>query len=203
MPRLVLATTNPGKIAELRALLAACDWEIVTPTDVGVRVDVDETGATYEENARLKALAYARAAGLPALADDSGLEVDALAGAPGVHSARFGGADMPHAEKIRLLLARLQDVPDERRGARFRAVIVVALPDGRTYAAEGVCAGRIARAPRGEGGFGYDPIFLVEGGTRTMAELTPAEKNRLSHRARAAAGACRILHNLARNGTST
>lgn len=208
MPKLLLATTNPGKIREFENLLAGCGWEIVTPAAAGVALNVEETGDTYEENARLKAEAFARAAGLTALADDSGLEVDALDGAPGVHSARYAGPETPHADKIAVLLTHLRDVPDARRTARFRAVIVIATPDGHAFRAEGVCAGRIARAPRGAGGFGYDPIFLVDGapvggsageaGTRTMAELSSAEKNRISHRARAAAAACAILRELAR-----
>lgn len=197
MPRLLLATTNPGKIRELRALLAGCGWEILTPQDIGLTLQVEEIGQTYADNARLKAEAYARASGLVALADDSGLEVDALGGAPGLHSARYAGQDTTHADKMGVLLAELRDVPDERRTARFRAVIVIATPDGRAFTCEGVCEGRIARAPRGAGGFGYDPIFLVEGGSRTMAELPAEEKNRISHRARAAAAACAVLRKLA------
>ncbi|MER3419231.1 MAG: non-canonical purine NTP pyrophosphatase [Chloroflexota bacterium] len=197
MPRLLLATTNPGKIRELRALLAGCGWEILTPQDIGLTLHVEETGQTYAENARRKAQGYARASGLVALADDSGLEVDALGGAPGVHSARYAGQDTTDADKMGMLLAELREVPDERRTARFRAVIVIATPDGRTFQSEGVCEGRIAHAPRGAGGFGYDPIFLVEGGSRTMAELSAEEKNRISHRARAAAAACAVLQRLA------
>ncbi len=203
MPRLLLATTNPGKIRELRDLLAGCGWEILTPLDMGLTLHVEETGQTYAENARLKAEAYARASGLVALADDSGLEVDALGGAPGLHSARYAGQDTTHADKMEALLAELRDVPDERRTARFRAVIVIATPDGRTFQAEGVCEGRIARAPRGAGGFGYDPIFLIAGGSRTMAELTAEEKNRVSHRARAAAAACAMLRELAHECTES
>jgi XTP/dITP diphosphohydrolase len=197
MLRLLLATTNPGKICELRALLAGCGWEILTPQDIGLTLQVEEIGQTYADNARRKAEAYARASGLVALADDSGLEVDALGGAPGLHSARYAGQDTTHADKMGMLLAELRDVPDEQRTARFRAVIVIATPDGRTFQTEGVCEGRIARAPRGAGGFGYDPIFLVEGGSRTMAELPAEEKNRISHRARAAAAACAVLRKLA------
>jgi XTP/dITP diphosphohydrolase len=203
MPRLLLATTNPGKIRELRDLLAGCGWEILTPLDMGLTLHVEETGQTYAENARLKAEAYARASGLVALADDSGLEVDALGGAPGLHSARYAGQDTTHADKMEALLAELRDVPDERRTARFRAVIVIATPDGRTFQAEGVCEGHIARAPRGAGGFGYDPIFLIAGGSRTMAELTAEEKNRVSHRARAAAAACAMLRELAHECTES
>ncbi len=185
MPRLLLATTNPGKIRELRDLLAGCGWEILTPLDMGLTLHVEETGQTYAENARLKAEAYARASGLVALADDSGLEVDALGGAPGLHSARYAGQDTTHADKMEALLAELRDVPDERRTARFRAVIVIATPDGRTFQAEG------------------DPIFLIAGGSRTMAELTAEEKNRVSHRARAAAAACAMLRELAHECTES
>jgi XTP/dITP diphosphohydrolase len=193
MPTLLLATTNPGKVREFRDLLDGCGWEIVTPADAGLSLEVEETGASYAENARLMARAFAAASGLPALADDSGLEIDALGGEPGVHSARYAGRDTTHARKIELLLDRLRDVDDAERTARFRAVITVAFPDGREFQTEGVCEGRITRAPRGEGGFGYDPIFLVGAGPLTMAELAAAEKNRISHRARAAAEACRIL----------
>lgn len=196
-PRLLLATTNQGKIREFRELLTGCGWTLVTPAEAGVALDVDETGTTYEANARLKADAFVRAFGLPCLADDSGLEIDALDGGPGLHSARYAGQDTTHADKISLLLANLREVPEERRTARFRAVIVLAMPDGRTFVTEGISEGRIARAPRGDGGFGYDPIFLVEGDGRTMAELPTAEKNRISHRARAAVVACAILRELA------
>ena len=200
MPKLLLATNNPGKVREFRELLAGCGWEIVAPADVGIAMEVEETGTTYEENARLKAEAFARASGLAALADDSGLEVDALGGAPGVYSARYAGRGTTHRDKIEVLLDALRDVSDDGRTARFRAVIVVALPDGRRFTSEGVCEGRIARAPRGAGGFGYDPIFLVGGGPRTMAEFPADEKNRVSHRARAATTACNILRELAHDG---
>lgn len=203
MPPLLLATTNPGKIREFRELLAGCGWELVTPAEAGVQLEVEETGHTYEANARLKVEAFLRASGMTTLADDSGLEVDALDGAPGLHSARYAGHDTTHVDKMRVLLAGLRGVPDERRTARFRAVIVIAAPDGRRWHAEGVCEGRIADAPRGAGGFGYDPIFLVDGGPATMAELPAAEKNRVSHRARAAAAACDILRRLAHEDTDT
>ena len=200
MRKLLLATNNPGKVREFRELLAECGWEIVAPADVGIALEVEETGTTYEENALLKAEAFSQASGMAALADDSGLEVDALGGAPGVYSARYAGRDTTHRDKIEVLLHTLRDVPDDRRTARFRAVIVVALPDGRRFTSEGVCEGRIAYAPRGDGGFGYDPIFLVTGGPRTMAEISADEKNRISHRARAAAAMCEILRKLAHDG---
>lgn len=190
MNRLLVATSNPGKLRELRALLADLGLEVLGPGDVGLALEVEETGTTFVANAVLKARAFAAAAGLPALADDSGLEVDALDGRPGVHSARWvAGTD---ADRVAALLARLAAVPAAARGARFRSVAALAWPDGRVATAEGAVEGRIAFAPRGAGGFGYDPIFLVEDGghdgRRTMAELPPEEKNRLSHRARAVAG---------------
>lgn len=190
-PRLLLATGNPGKLRELRALLAGAGWEVLSPGDLGLEdLAVDETGATLEANALLKARAFAAAAGLPTLADDSGLEVEALGGAPGVHSARWvPGSD---ADRVAALLARLADCPPGGRGAAFHAVLALVWPDGRTLLAEGRVRGRIAPAPRGEGGFGYDPVFLVEDGgldgERTMAELLPQEKAALSHRARAMQG---------------
>lgn len=189
-PRLLAATTNPGKLREFRALLADLDLEVVSPADIGLSLDVAETGVTFEENARLKALAYAAAADLPALADDSGLAVDALDGFPGVASARWvAGTD---ADRVAALLARLADVPAERRSARFRAVAALAWPGGRVETAEGKVEGRLATSPRGAGGFGYDPIFLLEDagyrGEVTTAELTAEEKNRLSHRGRAVRG---------------
>ena len=200
MPRLLLATNNAGKLAELRALLAPAGWTALHPAGLGLRLDVEETGSTYAENATLKAQAFAGAANLLALGDDSGLEVDALGGRPGLRSARYGGADMPHDEKIRLLLKELADVPDERRTARFRAVVVIAAPDGRTWQAEGTVEGRIAHAPRGAGGFGYDPIFLLPERGQTMAELADAEKSELSHRARAVRAALPYLDQLLRAG---
>lgn len=185
MNRLLLATTNPGKIREFRDLLAGSGWDIVTPHDLDLSLTVEETGRTYAENAILKAQAFAAASGLPTLADDSGLEVDALGGAPGVHSARYGGPDLTDAERVQVLLRVLHDIPEERRTARFRAVVVVALPDGRIFQAEGTVEGRIAHQPRGSNGFGYDPVFLVPERGLTTAELAPSEKNRISHRARA------------------
>jgi XTP/dITP diphosphohydrolase len=190
MTRLLVATTNPGKLRELTALLADLGLELVTPVDVGLDLDVAETGGTFAANAVLKARAFAAAGALPALADDSGLEVDALDGFPGVQSARWvPGSD---ADRVAALLARLAGVPAPRRTARFRSVAALAWPDGHAETADGHVEGRIALAPRGSGGFGYDPVFLVEdgghAGDRTMAELPPDEKNRLSHRARAVAG---------------
>lgn len=193
MKRLLLATTNPGKVREFQDLLASCGWELVTPQELDIRLDVKETGRTYAENARLKAQAFAEASGLITLADDSGLEVDALGGAPGIHSARYGGPGLTDEERVQLLLRALEGVPDEQRTARFQAVIAIATPDGRVYEAVGTVEGRIVQEPRGADGFGYDPVFFLPERGQTMAELPPAEKNRISHRARAAQQARLIL----------
>ena len=193
MPQLLLATNNAGKVAEFRQLLDGCGWEIVTPAEIGLNIDVDETGQTYAENATLKAVAYARASGLTSLADDSGLEVDALDGRPGVLSARYAGADRTDAERAEALLTELRDVADERRTARFRCVIAIASGEDRVELAEGAVEGRIVREPRGESGFGYDPIFLLPERGLTMAELPAGEKHRVSHRGAAAREARVIL----------
>jgi XTP/dITP diphosphohydrolase len=184
--RFVLATANPDKAAEIEQILveAGAPVELVARPE-GVP-DVDETGTTLEDNARLKAVALVEATGLPAIADDTGLEVDALGGAPGVYSARFAGPDATDADNCRHLLARLADVPAERRTARFVTVAIARWPDGREVAAVGTVEGRITEAPRGAGGFGYDPVFVAgEAGGATFAELTPAEKHAISHRGRA------------------
>jgi XTP/dITP diphosphohydrolase len=179
--RLVLATANPDKAAEIVAVLAGSGIEPV-PRPAGVP-DVDETGATLEENARLKAVALCRATGLPALADDTGLEVAALGGAPGVLSARYAGEGATYAANVAKLLAALAGVDD--RAARFRTVCVVAFPDGREVVADGAVDGTIAIAPQGDGGFGYDPVFVpAEGDGRTFGQMGP-EKHDISHRGRA------------------
>lgn len=182
MPLLFLATNNPGKVEELRSLLASLPTlQITTPDDLGLRLEVDENGQTYAENASLKALAFAQAGGLPALADDSGLEVEALGGRPGLHSARIAPTA---AERRALLLTWLSEKPRPWK-ARFCSTLCLALPGGQVHVVEGICEGEISPEERGTGGFGYDPIFVVEGMQRTMAELTLEEKNRLSHRAKA------------------
>jgi XTP/dITP diphosphohydrolase len=187
LKRLLIATNNPGKVREYEELLVDLkSVELTRPAQEGLTLEVEETGATFEENARLKALAFARASGLLTLADDSGLEVDALDGAPGVHSARYAGPGATDADRCRKLLAALAGVPSGQRSARFRCVVALAEPSGIVYIADGTCEGEIGHIPRGEHGFGYDPIFLVAGyGGRTMAELDPAVKNRISHRGRA------------------
>lgn len=182
--RVVLATANPDKVREIEAILAGTGVVLVPrPPEVP---DVDETGETLEDNARLKAEALASATGLPALADDTGLEVDALGGAPGVRSARYAGPAATYEDNVWALLAALARAADDDRRARFRTVALLRRPDGREVVAEGAVEGAIALSPRGEGGFGYDPVFVpAEGDGRTFAEMTPQEKNDLSHRGRA------------------
>lgn len=185
MSAFVLATANPDKAAEIVAVLedAGAPVELTPrPTDVP---EVVEDGITLEDNARLKAVALCQATGQPAIADDTGLEVDALGGAPGVHTARFAGAAATYADNVALLLRRLEDVPRELRTARFATVAIARWPDGREIAAYGDVEGRIAESPRGDGGFGYDPVFVpTEGDGRTFAEMDD-EKHALSHRGRA------------------
>jgi XTP/dITP diphosphohydrolase len=193
--RLLLATTSAKKIAELRQILFALPLDLVTPLDLGLDMDPEETGSTFEENAQIKAQAFARASGLPSLADDSGLEVDALGGDPGVHSKRYAGPSATDADRIALLLQRLHDIPDERRTARFRCVMALATPESVAGTVEGTCEGHIAHSPRGAYGFGYDPIFVLPDTGRTMAELSAEEKNLISHRGRAGLAARRLIEN--------
>jgi XTP/dITP diphosphohydrolase len=195
MPTLLLATTNEHKLSEYRTILRDLPFTLLSLRDVQLDMDVEETGTTFAENALLKARAYAQAANMLALADDSGLEIDALGGAPGVYSARFAGRETPYAERFRLILAQLQDVPVSQRTARFRCAIALAEPSGYTRVVEGTIEGRIAESPRGENGFGYDPIFLVPEYGKTTAEMAPEEKHRISHRGRAAEAARRLLEN--------
>lgn len=184
-PVLLVATRNRGKLRELRALLPLAGVALRGLDELPDAPAVEETGDSYLANAQLKAHALARHAQLPALADDSGLEVDVLHGAPGVRSARFAGAGASDADNIALLLERLRGVPPAQRSARFRAVIVIAHPDGREISSTGACAGVIAAAPRGTAGFGYDPIFYYPPLARTFAEIDAQTKNRISHRAQA------------------
>jgi XTP/dITP diphosphohydrolase len=197
-PRLLIATNNPGKAAEYRELLGDVGWELVTPRDVGLHLEVEESGRDYAENAKIKAATFAKASGLVALADDSGIEVDALGGAPGPLSARFGGEGISDGERVALLLERLVGVPPEGRSARFRCVIAVARPEGQVDLFEGRCEGRVAVEPRGKSGFGYDPVFFLPDRGLTMAELPPQEKNAVSHRGRAARQAKAFLEGLLR-----
>ncbi|HYM71201.1 MAG TPA: RdgB/HAM1 family non-canonical purine NTP pyrophosphatase [bacterium] len=183
--RLLLATRNAGKAREIGAIYARLHLEILTLDAYPAVGELPERGTTYAENAASKAAAAAAAAGLVALADDSGIEVDALDGAPGPHSRRLLGDDATDDDRNRRMLELLEDVPDGLRTARYRAVVAIALPGGETRVFEGTCEGTVARAPRGGGGFGYDPLFVAMPDGRTMAELSFDEKNRISHRARA------------------
>jgi len=199
MSRILVATQNAGKLEEIQALLDSLPVELVTPAQLDLDLAIDETGGTYAENAALKAVGYARASGLPSLADDSGLEVDALAGQPGLHSARFapwpGASD---ADRRRLLLEKLQLKP-RPWSARFRCVVAIAGPSGEVQFAQGVCPGEVIPEERGDNGFGYDPIFFIPEVEKTMAELDMAEKNTLSHRGRAVRAAIPILLQILKN----
>lgn len=179
--RVVLATRNRGKLAELRRILGDLDVELVPADELGLD-DVEETGDTFEANALLKARAAADEAGLPAMADDSGLVVDALDGAPGVRSARFAGEHGDDEANNAKLLDELEDVPDDERSARFVCAAALVTPDGRQWVRHGTMEGRIVREPRGDGGFGYDPLFVGEGETRTNGELPAEVKDARSHR---------------------
>jgi len=191
--RVVLATLNPGKVRELASLLGDLPIELLSLAEIPRASLPAETGATYVENALIKARAARRLTGLAALADDSGLEVDALDGAPGLHSARFGGPGLDDAGRVALLLERLGSVPAGSRTARFRCVIALVDEAGGERTVEGVVEGEIAAAPRGTGGFGYDPVFLYPPLARTFGELSDSEKERLSHRALAARAARALL----------
>ncbi len=185
MQKILIATHNVGKLREFSSMFARTPFELVSLSDVSIDVDVDETGATYAENATLKAETYARLSGLPTLADDSGLEVDGLNGEPGVRSARYAGEDANDDDRIAFLLQKLNNIPREKWTARFRCVIALTRPDGPVELHEGRCEGVITDRPRGASGFGYDPLFYVPEISRTMAELSFDEKNRVSHRGRA------------------
>ncbi len=195
LPPILLATNNPGKVREFRRLLEPFGFDVCTPADAGASLDVDETGSTYGENALLKAQAFADAGRCLALADDSGIEVDALNGGPGMYSARYGGPELDDAGRVALLLRELEGVPPPRRGARYRAVVALAWPrsDSREPVTfEGVQEGSIGVSPRGKRGFGYDPVFLVDE-HRTQAEVDDAEKDRISHRGQAVRAAAEWL----------
>jgi XTP/dITP diphosphohydrolase len=194
-PQVLIATTNKGKQREYRELLAELKAELVFPNDIGLDLEVDEDGATYRENAAKKALAFCRASGLVSMADDSGLEVEALGGEPGVRSSRYAGEGADDPRRRAFLLEKLRDAPDPRK-ARFVCVIAVAVTGGGVEYAEGECPGEITFAERGANGFGYDPVFQLTDRTVTMAELPADEKNRISHRARAAQAAIPILKRL-------
>lgn len=181
----IIATKNEKKLLELDRILAPLGIQAKTAHSLGLELeDVEETGTTFEENAALKAQAACKATGLPAVADDSGLEVDALGGAPGIYSARYAGEGATDAQRIEKLLGELDNVAEEKRTARFVSAVCCAFPDGSLLTVRGDCEGKVAFSPAGMGGFGYDPIFVVEGG-RSFAELTKEEKDAISHRGNA------------------
>jgi XTP/dITP diphosphohydrolase len=186
-PRIALATHNPHKLRELGRICGSwpTEWVSVDTDDPSGFPDVEETGATYLDNARLKAEAVAGALGLPALADDSGIEVDALGGAPGPRSARYAGEHASDEENLRALIQAIRGIPASGRSARYRCVAALAWPNGRFEHVDGTCEGTLRTSPAGGGGFGYDPIFVPIGREVTMAELTDEEKDRISHRGRA------------------
>ena len=184
--KVVLASHNKKKMVELQAILSRMGVEVISQADVGLDLEPEETGTTFEENARIKARAVMEAAGLPAIADDSGLMVDALNGEPGVYSARYGGEGLDDTGRWQLLLKNMAG--EENRACKFVSVICCAFPDGTEVMARGECPGVLAQGPAGEGGLGYDPIFYLPQLGKTMAQLTPEEQNKISHRARALAG---------------
>ncbi len=193
---LLLATNNKGKVREYKSLLQGIPQKLVTPEEAGIVLDVDETGGSLGENARLKATAFSERSNLLTLADDSGLEVDALGGEPGPLSARYAGEGASDKQRVDYLLSRLKDIPWEKRTARFRCVIAIARPQGEVILCNGECRGFIAFEPRGEKGFGYDPIFYLPDLDKTMAELPLEIKNRISHRGQAARKAVEVLKRL-------
>ncbi len=186
MRALLVATTNRHKLEEYRSIFVDLPYQLLSLSDIKLDLDVEETGTTFQENAELKALAYAHASGILSLADDSGLEIDALGGAPGVYSARFAGVDTSYEERFRILFEQLSGLPPEKRAARFRCVITIAEPSGYHRSVEGSIEGTITDAPYGMNGFGYDPIFLVPELGKTTAEIPPEQKNKISHRGQAA-----------------
>lgn len=196
MPELLLATNNQGKLREYRSLLGGVSYCVVTPAELGITAAPDESGSSFEENARLKAIFFARKSGQITLADDSGLEVDALGGEPGPLSARYAGEGASDRDRVNYLLSRLKNVPWERRSARFRCVIAIAIPGGEVIICEGECQGCITFEPRGAEGFGYDPVFYLSELDKTMAELPLEIKNQVSHRGKAARKAYHVLEKL-------
>lgn len=193
MVKLLVASNNQGKVREYQALLEGLPFLLTTLRDAGITMTVDEVGSSYQENARLKAETYSRLSGLLTLADDSGLEVAALGDEPGPRAARYAGENASDGERVSYLLAKLHDVPWEQRKARFRCVIALAMPGDGVEICQGECDGYIALKPKGEKGFGYDPVFYLPELGKTMAELSLEAKNRISHRARAAKCARAVL----------
>lgn len=196
MYKLLLATNNQGKIRELSSLLGSDSWGFTIPAKEGVNLEIKEMGSIFEENASAKAAAYAKASNLISIADDSGLEVEALNGEPGVRSARYAGEGASDQKRIDYLLARLSGVPWEERKARFRCVIAIAFPNGNVELCQGECSGIIGLETKGQNGFGYDPAFFLPELGKTMAELRPEEKNRISHRGKAAWEAKKVLEKI-------
>ncbi|AHF07971.1 XTP/dITP diphosphatase [Desulfitobacterium metallireducens] len=194
--KILLATQNQGKVKELQEMLSDASIEVLSLRDIPDWEEVEETGSTFAENAAIKAHAAAERTGYIVLADDSGLEVDALGGAPGVFSARYAGEPKDDERNNDKLLERLQEIPDEERTGRFRCALVIATPEGQEFLTEGTVEGRILRVRRGQEGFGYDPLFFIPDFGRTMAELTMIQKNKVSHRAQAMQKAIPILKDL-------
>ena len=185
MDKIVFATTNTGKIKEIKEILADFDVEVFSMEEMNINTDVEENGTTFEENSLIKARAISKLTGLPALADDSGLEVDYLNGEPGIYSARYLGRDTDYDYKNNYIIDKLKDVKDNERSARFVCVISLVLPDGREFIKKGVMEGRIGYEIKGENGFGYDPIFYLPEYGKTSAEISGEEKNKISHRGKA------------------
>ena len=196
MPKLLLASSNLGKIREYRLLLGDLGYQIVTLSEQGISKVITESGNTYEQNAEMKATTYAKLSQLITLADDSGLEVDALHGKPGIHSARFAGKNATDTDRVTKLLAMMDDIPWDRRTAHFKCVIAIATPEGKLRLCQDKCRGIIAFEAKGENGFGYDPIFHLPELAKTLAELPLELKNQLSHRGQAAQRARKILNQL-------
>ena len=195
--KLVIATKNQHKVREILQVLSPAGVDsILTLNDYPDIPDIPETGSSFEENAAIKAETVSQYTGLPSLADDSGLVVDALDGEPGIYSARYGGEGLNDTERFMLLLEKMKEVPRPERAARFVCAMVLSFPDGESYTRTGICEGRIAIAPGGEHGFGYDPVFYLDKYNKTMAQLPPAEKNRISHRAHALKGIATVLESL-------
>ena len=193
---IVVATKNKGKIKEIKEVLKGIDAEILSIDEIGLEIEVEEDGRTYSENAAKKAVEVAKRTRKTALADDSGLEIDALNGKPGINSSRFAGVDADDRERNLKILEMMKDVPHEKRGARFRCVIAIAEPNGKSYTCEGVCEGEIAESIRGDKGFGYDPIFIIPEYGKTFGELGPEVKDKISHRAKALKKAVEVLMSL-------
>jgi len=181
--RFVLATANPGKLREMQEVLSPLGIEVISRDELGIDITVEETGSTFYENALLKAKAICQVSGMPAIADDSGIVVEALGGAPGLYSSSYGGDLMTNEERCDFLLKNMEGM--EQRGAKFVCTIVCLYPDGSLISAYGECPGELALSPRGKNGFGYDPIFIASGTDKTLAELLPDEKHRISHRGKA------------------